>query len=46
MRKLLVLLAAAAAVSTAACNTIAGAGRDVSSAGNAVSDTAHDATPH
>ena len=46
MRKLLVLLAAAAAVSTAACNTIAGAGRDVSSAGAAVSDTAHDATPH
>ncbi len=46
MRKVLVLLAAAAAVSTAACNTIAGAGRDVSSAGSAVTDTAHDATPH
>ncbi|MBE7219228.1 MAG: entericidin A/B family lipoprotein [Caulobacteraceae bacterium] len=43
MRKLLVLAAAFAAVSVAACNTIAGAGRDVSSAGHAVTDTAHDA---
>ena len=46
MRKLVVLLIAAAAVSAAACHTIAGAGRDVSSVGNAVTDTAHDATPH
>ena len=46
MRKLLVLLVAAAAVSVAACNTIAGAGKDVAAGGNAVSDTAHDATPH
>ena len=46
MRKVLILLAAAAAVSVAACNTIAGAGKDVSSAGSAVTDTAHDATPH
>ena len=46
MRKLLILLVAAASVSVAACNTIAGAGRDVSSAGTAVTDTAHDATPH
>jgi predicted small secreted protein len=46
MRKMLVLLAAAAALTTTACNTIAGAGRDVSSAGAAVTDTAHDATPH
>jgi predicted small secreted protein len=46
MRKLIVLMVAAAALTTAACNTIAGAGRDVSSAGNAVTDTAHDATPH
>ena len=46
MRKLFTLLLAAAAVSVAACNTIAGAGHDVSSAGNAVTDTAHDATPH
>jgi predicted small secreted protein len=46
MRKLLILLAATAAVSVAACNTIAGAGKDVSAAGGAVTDTAHDATPH
>ena len=46
MRKLLVLLVAAAAVTSAACHTIAGAGRDVSAAGAAVTDTAHDATPH
>ena len=44
MRKLIILFAAA--VTLSACNTIAGAGHDVSSAGNAVSDTAHDATPH
>ena len=43
MRKLLILIAAAAAVSTAACNTIAGAGKDVSSAGHAVTNTADDA---
>lgn len=43
MRKLFILLAAAAAVSTAACNTIAGAGKDVSSAGHAVTNTADDA---
>ena len=46
MRKLIVLLVAAAAMTSAACHTIAGAGRDVSSAGAAVTDTAHDATPH
>ena len=46
MRKILVLLVAAAAVSVAACNTIAGAGKDVAASGNAVTDTAHDATPH
>ena len=46
MRKILVLAIAAAALSAAACHTIAGAGRDVSSVGNAVTDTAHDATPH
>ncbi|OYX32052.1 MAG: entericidin EcnAB [Caulobacterales bacterium 32-69-10] len=40
MRKFFVLLAAFAAVSTAACNTVAGAGRDVSSAGDAVTDVA------
>jgi len=43
MRKLIVLLVAAAALSTAACNTVAGAGQDVSSAGHAVTNTANDA---
>jgi entericidin B len=46
MRKLFILLVATAAVSVAACNTIAGAGKDVSATGNAVTGTAHDATPH
>jgi predicted small secreted protein len=46
MRKLLILFIATAAVTVAACNTVAGAGKDVSSAGNAVTDTAKDATPH
>lgn len=31
-----------AAVSLAACNTMQGAGKDISSAGDAVSDTAQD----
>ncbi len=43
MRKVLVFLAAAAAIATAACNTVEGAGKDVSSAGHAVTDTARDA---
>ncbi len=43
MRKVLVLMAAAAALATAACNTVEGAGRDVSAAGDAVTDTARDA---
>ncbi|HEY0052877.1 MAG TPA: entericidin A/B family lipoprotein [Caulobacteraceae bacterium] len=43
MRKLVVLLAAAAALTVGACNTIAGAGRDVSAAGDAVATTAEDA---
>ena len=43
MRKILVLAAAAAAVLIAGCNTIAGAGQDISSAGHAVTDTAKDA---
>ncbi len=46
MRKLVILLVAAACVSITACNTIAGAGKDVTAAGSAVTDTAHDATPH
>ncbi len=43
MRKLFVLAAAAAALTVAACNTVEGAGRDVSAAGHAVTDTASDA---
>jgi predicted small secreted protein len=43
MRKIFALLAAAAALTVAACNTIEGAGQDVSAAGHAVSDTAADA---
>jgi len=40
MRNVLLVLAVAAAFATAACNTVAGAGRDVSSVGDAVTDTA------
>ena len=43
MRTLLLLAAAAAALAVAACNTIEGAGRDVSAAGHAVSGAAADA---
>ncbi len=43
MRKLILLAALAASLSTAACNTVAGAGKDVSSAGHAVTNTANDA---
>lgn len=43
MRKLVVLMIVAAGLATAACNTVAGAGKDVSSAGHAVTDTAQDA---
>ena len=43
MRKLMILAAIAASLSVAACNTVEGAGKDVSSAGQAVSDTAKDA---
>ena len=39
----LLIVVAASALSMAACNTVKGAGRDVSSVGNAVSDTAEDA---
>ena len=46
MRKFAILLVAAAAMAVSACNTVAGAGKDVSAAGGAVTDTAHDATPH
>ena len=43
MRKLIVLAAAAALLTTAACNTVAGVGRDTQAAGEAVTGAAHDA---
>lgn len=43
MRKMIVLAAAAAALLVAACNTVAGLGRDLEAAGTAVSSTANDA---
>jgi predicted small secreted protein len=43
MRKVMLLVALAASLGVAACNTVSGAGKDVSSAGKAVSDTAQDA---
>ncbi len=43
MRKMFILFAAAAALTTAACNTISGVGRDASAAGDAVTDAAEDA---
>lgn len=42
MRKLFILAAAAALLTTAACNTIAGAGKDTQAAGRAVEDAAKD----
>lgn len=43
MRKLVLLAATAAALLVAACNTVAGVGQDVTSAGRAVTNTANDA---
>jgi predicted small secreted protein len=43
MRKVILLAVLAASMAAAACNTVAGAGKDVSSAGAAVTDTAQDA---
>ena len=43
MRKIFVLFAAAAALTTAACNTVAGVGEDTAAAGNAVTSAAQDA---
>ncbi len=43
MRKIVLLMAIAASMAVAACNTVEGAGKDVSAAGHAVSNTAEDA---
>jgi len=45
MRRFVVLAAFAVTFAVAACNTVSGAGKDVSAAGNAVSNTAEDAKP-
>jgi len=43
MRTLVLLTILAASMAVSACNTVSGAGKDVKSAGAAVSDTAEDA---
>ena len=43
MRKVFVVIAAAAALTTAACNTVAGVGRDAQAAGQAVTGAAEEA---
>lgn len=43
MRKIVILAALASSLLVAACNTMKGAGEDVSAAGKAVSNTAEDA---
>ena len=42
MRKLVGAMVVASALVLGACNTVAGAGKDVSSAGSAVTNTAND----
>jgi predicted small secreted protein len=43
LRKIFILFAAAAALTTAACNTVSGVGRDATAAGQAVTGAAEDA---
>lgn len=43
MRNFIMLAVLAASMATAACNTVSGAGKDVESAGAAVTNTAEDA---
>lgn len=43
MRKIVLLAAVFASIAVAACNTMSGAGKDVSAAGHAVTNTAEDA---
>ena len=43
MRKIVIMVAIAASMAVSACNTVSGAGKDVSAAGKAVSNTAEDA---
>lgn len=44
MRKILVLAVAAAVMTTAACNTVAGVGRDTQAAGEAIQECAEGET--
>lgn len=43
MRKIFILIAAGAALTVAACNTVSGVGRDAQAAGAAVTSAAEDA---
>jgi predicted small secreted protein len=43
MRKFVLLAALAASLAVTACNTVSGAGKDVKSAGEAVTNSAEDA---
>ncbi|MGZ6015595.1 MAG: entericidin A/B family lipoprotein [Phenylobacterium sp.] len=43
MRKIIVLAMMAASMTIAACNTVEGAGKDVSATGKAITNTADDA---
>ncbi len=43
MRKIILLAMMTTSMAVAACNTVEGAGKDVSAAGHAVSNTADDA---
>ena len=43
MRTVILMMAFAASMAVAACNTVSGAGKDVKSAGEAVTNTAEDA---
>jgi predicted small secreted protein len=43
MRNLFIMALMAAGLAVSACNTVSGAGEDISSAGSAVTDTAEDA---
>jgi predicted small secreted protein len=45
MHRFILLAAIAATLAVSACNTVAGAGRDVSATGHAVTHTADDAKP-
>lgn len=42
MRKIVILTVVASSLLVAACNTVAGVGRDAQAAGRAVTDTAND----